>query len=50
MTAQIINLQAWRLAHSESPDMRAELVRIWLWPVRIWLWPVRIWLAWWGIR
>ena len=43
MTAQIINMSDWRLAHSESPDMRAELVRIWLWPVRIWL-------AWWGIR
>ena len=42
MTAQIINLRAWRLAHSESHDMRTELVRIWLWPVRIWL-------AWWGI-
>ena len=49
MTAQIINLKAWRASHS-APDMRTELVRIWLWPVRIWLWPVRIWLAWWGIR
>ena len=42
MTAQIINLQAWRASHS-APDMRTELVRIWLWPVRVWL-------ACWGIR
>ena len=43
MSAQIITLQAWPLAHSEFPDMRTELVLIWLWPVRIWL-------ACWGIR
>lgn len=43
MTAQIINLKAWRIAHSEPLDIRTELVRIWLWPVRIWL-------ACWGIR
>lgn len=42
MTAKIINLKAWRIAHSEPLDIRMELVRIWLWPVRIWL-------AWWGI-
>jgi len=43
MTAQIINMRIWRIAHSEPRDIRTELVRIWLWPVRIWL-------ACWGIR
>ena len=43
MTAQIINLRAWRLAHSEKPAMYSEVLRVWLWPVRVWL-------AWWGIR
>ena len=43
MTAQIINLQAWRVAHSERPALRLELLRVWVWPVRVWL-------AWWGVR
>ena len=42
MTAQIINLRAWRLAHSEPASMYSEVLRVWLWPVRVWL-------AWWGI-
>ena len=43
MTAQIINLRAWRLAHSEPAAMCSAAAAVWLWPVRIWL-------TWWGIR
>ena len=43
MTAQIINMSDWRLAHSERPAMYSEVLQVWLWPVRVWL-------AWWGIR
>lgn len=43
MTAQIINLRAWRLAHSEPAAMYSAAAAVWLWPVRVWL-------AWWGIR
>ena len=42
MTAQIINLQAWRVAHSERPALCLELLRAWMWPVRVWL-------AWWRL-
>lgn len=37
MSAQIINLQAWRVAHSERPALCLELLRVWVWPVRVWL-------------
>jgi len=43
MSAQIINLQAWRVAHSERPALCSELLRVWVWPVRVWL-------ALWGVR
>jgi hypothetical protein len=43
MSAQIINLHAWRVAHSERPALCLELLRVWMWPVRVWL-------AWWGVR
>ncbi len=43
MSAQIINLQAWRVAHSERPALCLELLRVWVWPVRVWL-------ALWGVR
>ena len=39
MSAQIINLHAWRVAHSERPALCLELLRAW---------PVRVWLAWLG--
>ena len=41
MSAQIINLHAWRVAHSERPALCLELLRAW---------PVRVWLAWLGVR
>lgn len=37
MTAQIISMQAWRVAHSERPALYSELLRVWMWPVRVWL-------------
>ena len=43
MTAQIINLRAWRLAHAQLP-VAFDVA------VQVWLWPLRLWLAWWGIR
>lgn len=43
MSAQIINLHAWRVAHSERPALYLELLRAWMWPVRVWL-------ALWGVR
>lgn len=43
MSAKIIELQAWRVAHSERPAMYSELLQVWAWPVRVWL-------AWWGVR
>ena len=43
MSAQIISMQAWRVAHSERPALCSELLRVWVWPVRVWL-------AWWGVR
>jgi len=43
MSAQIINLQEWRVAHSERPALCLELLLAWVWPVRVWL-------AWWGVR
>ena len=43
MTAKIINLQAWRLAHPQHSAMYSELLRVWACPLRVWL-------AWWGIR
>lgn len=43
MSAQIISMQAWRVAHSELPALYSELLRVWMWPVRVWL-------AWWGVR
>lgn len=43
MSAQIIRMQAWRVAHSERPALYSELLRAWMWPVRVWL-------AWWGVR
>ena len=43
MSAQIINLQAWRVAHSERPALCLELLQVWAWPVRVWL-------ALWGVR
>lgn len=43
MSAQIISMQAWRVAHSERPALCLELLRAWMWPVRVWL-------AWWGWR
>ena len=42
MSAQIISMQARRVAHSERPALCLELLRALMWPVRIWL-------AWWGI-
>ena len=42
MSAQIISMQAWRVAHSERPALYSELLRVWMWPVRVWL-------AWWGV-
>lgn len=42
MSAQIISMQAWRVAHSERPALYSELLRVWVWPVRVWL-------AWWGV-
>ncbi len=38
-----INLQAWRVAHSERPALCLELLRVWVWPVRVWL-------ALWGVQ
>ena len=43
MSAQIINLQAWRVAHSERPALCFGLLRARMWPVRVWL-------ALWGVR
>jgi len=43
MTAQIINLQEWRMTHSVRPALCLELLRVWVWPVRVWL-------ALWGVR
>lgn len=43
MSAQIISMQAWRVAHSERPALYSELLRVWMWPVRVWL-------AWWWVR
>lgn len=43
MSAQIISMQAWRVAHSEQPAMHPDVLRVWMWPLRVWL-------AWWGIR
>lgn len=37
MSAQIISMQAWRVAHSERPALCLELLRGWMWPVRVWL-------------
>jgi len=44
MSAQIISMQAWRVAHSD------KAVRLRLELLRVWVWPVRVWLAWWGVR
>ena len=44
MTAQIINLQAWRDAHmAPAEGFYAEAIRMWMWPAQVWL-------AWWGFR
>jgi hypothetical protein len=43
MTAKIINLEAWRIAHPAPLRLyTAQLHLITL--------PLRLWLAWWGIR
>jgi hypothetical protein len=43
MTAEIIDLRAWRIAH----HARAGLCAV---AISAWGWPFRVWLAWWGIR
>lgn len=43
MTAKIINLEAWRIAHPAPLRLYTALLRI------ITL-PLRLWLAWGGIR
>lgn len=43
MTAQIISLRAWRLAHP-APRRFVDA------HVRLALLPLRLWLAWWGIK
>ena len=59
MTAQIINLQAWRDAHmAPAEGFYAEAIRMWMWPAQVWpaqvwpaqVWPAQVWLAWWGFR
>lgn len=43
MTAKVINLQAWRLAHPAPLTLYAA-------QIRLLTLPLRVWLAWWGIR
>lgn len=43
MTAKIINLQAWRLAHPAPLTLYAA-------QLRLLTLPLQVWLAWWGIR
>ena len=43
MSAQIINLSAWRVAHAEPVGLYVEALRVWMWPVRFWL-------ACWGVK
>ena len=43
MTAKIINMQAWRIAHPAPLTLYAAQLRL----LTLLL---RVWLAWWGIR
>ena len=43
MSAQIINLSAWRVAHAAPAGLYVEALRVWMWPVRFWL-------ACWGVK
>lgn len=43
MTAKIINLEAWRIAHPAP-------LRLYTAQLRIITLPLRLWLAWWGVR
>lgn len=47
MTAQIIELSAYRAAHPDKAvSVRLVYDPLWMWRV----WPVRVWLALWGVR